>query len=366
VERTPVSINVLTNDSDIDGTLNAATVHVVTAAQHGTVTIDTATGLMTYTAAAGFTGADAFTYTVKDNQGLASNVATVRITVTKKVEQPQVMLIVDPCDSTKTALEVIGTDANETIRFIEIGNNGDIKVLINGVSFGTYRPTGRILAYGMGGDDDIEVVGSIGGDGGNDCRDDHDDDCGEHDHGEHDDERCDGGRGGYGDCGQNRDDRDDRDGRDGRDDRDCDDHDDGRKPVLSVELFGGSGNDRLKGGSGPTVLVGGDGDDMLIGGSGRSILIGGNGSDRLIGGSGDDILIAGSTKYDNDHRAFCEILEQWSRCDLSFSKRVKNLSSGTYALNSHTVYDDGSKDQLTGAAGEDWIFAGCDDKVTDH
>jgi Ca2+-binding RTX toxin-like protein len=237
---------------------------------------------------------------------------------------------------------VIGTNGNDTIRFIEVGNQGDIKVLINGQSFGTYRPTGRILAYGQAGDDDIEVVGSIGGDGSNSCGDDHT---------EHDDERGDGDRGGYADCGSNRDDHD---------------REDARKPVLSVELYGGSGNDRLKGGSGPTVLVGGDGDDLLIGGNGRSILIGGNGSDRLIGGSGDDILIAGSTKYDNDHRALCEILEQWSRCDLSFSKRVKNLSAGTYALNSHTVYDDGSKDQLTGAAGEDWIFAGCDDKVTDH
>jgi VCBS repeat-containing protein len=322
VERTPVSINVLANDGDIDGTLDPATVHVVTAAQHGTVTIDTATGLMTYTAAAGFTGADAYTYTVKDNQGLVSNVATVRITVTAKVEQPQVSLIVDPCDSTKTALLVIGTDANETIRFIDVGNKGDIKVLINGVSFGTYRPTGRILAYGMGGDDDIEVTGNIGGGGSSNCGD-----------------AC---------------------------DRDGPDNSGGSKPVLSVELFGGSGNDRLKGGSGPTVLVGGDGDDLLIGGSGRSILIGGKGSDRLIGGPDDDILIGGSTKYDNDHKALCEILEQWSRCDLSFSRRVKNLSFGTYALNSQTVYDDGNRDQLTGSSGEDWIFAGCDDKVTGH
>jgi Ca2+-binding RTX toxin-like protein len=331
---------VLANDSDIDGTLNLSTVNVVATAQHGTLAINATTGQVTYTAAAGFIGADAFIYTVKDDQGLVSNVATVLVTVTKKVDQPQVTMITDPCDSTKTALQVIGTNGNDTIRFIEVGNQGDIKVLINGQSFGTYRPTGRILAYGQAGDDDIEVVGSIGGDGSNSCGDDHT---------EHDDERGDGDRGGYADCGSNRDDHD---------------REDARKPVLSVELYGGSGNDRLKGGSGPTVLVGGDGDDLLIGGNGRSILIGGNGSDRLIGGPGDDILIGGWTKYDTDHQALCEILEQWSRCDFSYTKRVKALSCGPYALNNLTVYDDGLGDQLTGASGSDWFFVGRQDKLT--
>jgi hypothetical protein len=37
--------------------------------------------VVTYQASSGFTGPDTFTYTVKDNAGLFSNVATVPVTV---------------------------------------------------------------------------------------------------------------------------------------------------------------------------------------------------------------------------------------------------------------------------------------------
>ncbi|MCK6560368.1 Ig-like domain-containing protein [bacterium] len=79
---TAVVINVLANDSDADGSLNPTSVTVATAAAHGTTSVNTSNGAITYTPNAGFSGNDSFTYTVKDNAGATSNAATVNITVT--------------------------------------------------------------------------------------------------------------------------------------------------------------------------------------------------------------------------------------------------------------------------------------------
>src|SRR5437899_3250494 len=74
-----------------------------------------------------------------------------------------------------------------------IGNNGDIQVTINGVSQGIFSPTGRTVAYGQAGDDDIQVASGIS---------------------------------------------------------------------LPAWLYGGDGNDRLKGGSGPNVACRPAGDEI--------------------------------------------------------------------------------------------------------
>jgi hypothetical protein len=64
-------------------------------------------------------------------------------------------------------------------------------------------------------------------------------------------------------------------------------------------------------------------------------------------------------------KALCEILEEWNRCDLNYSQRIKLPSSGIYGLNSSTVFNDGARNQMTGSAGDDWFFAGNNDKITD-
>lgn len=80
-EETPHVINVLGNDSDVDGSLDTASVEVVSSPSDGDTTIDTATGAITYTPEENFDGSDSFTYRVMDNEGLWSNVATVNLTV---------------------------------------------------------------------------------------------------------------------------------------------------------------------------------------------------------------------------------------------------------------------------------------------
>jgi ELWxxDGT repeat protein len=79
-----VTINVLMNDTDAEGSINPASVLVVTNPSHGTVTAGTA-GALIYTPTAEFSGTDTFAYVVEDDQGAVSNAATVTVTVTPTV-----------------------------------------------------------------------------------------------------------------------------------------------------------------------------------------------------------------------------------------------------------------------------------------
>jgi len=92
---------------------------------------------------------------VTDNDGLSSTTtATVQVS-------NQSLLLPDPASPGRTALFVGGTSGNDTIVFSPSGNTGDVTVMRNGVTLGTYHPTGRIVVYGNDGNDDIQVAGSI-------------------------------------------------------------------------------------------------------------------------------------------------------------------------------------------------------------
>ena len=84
-ENVAVPIDVLSNDSDSDGTVDSTTVMIVGAAGHGTTSVDPASGVVTYTPAANYTGPDSFTYRIKDDRDADSNVATVSINVLPSV-----------------------------------------------------------------------------------------------------------------------------------------------------------------------------------------------------------------------------------------------------------------------------------------
>ncbi len=85
---TAVTLNVLANDSDVDGNTFLLTSNTNPA--NGTVTC-TAAGSCTYTPNVGFTGTNTFNYTITDSAG-ATATATVTITVRSCPDQPTVMV----------------------------------------------------------------------------------------------------------------------------------------------------------------------------------------------------------------------------------------------------------------------------------
>ncbi len=79
VVGTPVTINVLANDSDEEGdTLTITSTFDQPTENGGTITLEN--GQLTYTPAAGFTGEDTFEYTIDDGNG-GTDIATVTVTV---------------------------------------------------------------------------------------------------------------------------------------------------------------------------------------------------------------------------------------------------------------------------------------------
>jgi ELWxxDGT repeat protein len=81
-----ISGNLLTGASDPDGTINAASLRVDQGPSGGTVTLG-ANGQVMYAANAGFSGQDAFTFTVADNQGFLGS-GTAHVTVTSPSGPP--------------------------------------------------------------------------------------------------------------------------------------------------------------------------------------------------------------------------------------------------------------------------------------
>jgi hypothetical protein len=230
--------------------------------------------------------------TATDHDGATSAVATHTIVI-RKVE-----LQVDSLDSTKTALVVGGTLGNDKIRF-EPTYYGAIRVVLNGDSLGTFTPTGRLIAFGQAGDDDIEVSGDIylsawlyGGDG-NDC------------------------------------------------------------------LIGGSGNDVLIGGAGDDVLCGRGGRDLLIGGCGADHLHGQDGGDILIGGTTafdhNEVALAAVMSEWTSSRSYATRVANLRGTGTGPRNNgfYFFIASGPNA----TVFDDAAIDVLCGGGGHDWYFA---------
>ncbi len=88
--NTPVTVDVTTNDTDTDGNIDTATVDLdpSAAGQQNTFPVagqgtfsDDGAGNVTFTPELAFTGASSITYIVNDNDGGASNAATITVTV---------------------------------------------------------------------------------------------------------------------------------------------------------------------------------------------------------------------------------------------------------------------------------------------
>ena len=57
----------------------------------------------------------------------------------------------DPNDPTLTDLVVGGTTGPDTILFVNGSTPGSVRVDLNGAALGTFKPTGRIIAFGLAG-----------------------------------------------------------------------------------------------------------------------------------------------------------------------------------------------------------------------
>jgi hypothetical protein len=79
-----LAVNVLSNDSDPDGSLVPGTVTIVNPPTSGSILgINPTTGAITYEHDGSASTSDSFTYTVEDNDGAVSNIATVTMTITE-------------------------------------------------------------------------------------------------------------------------------------------------------------------------------------------------------------------------------------------------------------------------------------------
>lgn len=90
------------------------------------------------------------TFTARDDKGrVASTAATLQVGV--------VALQPDFANPAKTQLVVGGTPRNDVIWFAPGRASGSVEVFFNGSSLGTFKPTGHLIAYGLGGNDQIGV-----------------------------------------------------------------------------------------------------------------------------------------------------------------------------------------------------------------
>lgn len=86
VPNTAIAVDVTDNDTDTNGTIDPTTVMLVASPTNGMATVAPATGTVTYTPAADFVGTDSLTYTVQDQTGNTSNVATLTVNVTTTLD----------------------------------------------------------------------------------------------------------------------------------------------------------------------------------------------------------------------------------------------------------------------------------------
>jgi len=112
-ENAYVAIDVTANDLDPDGGINRKAVSVTTGPTRGTLNVDPATGVITYTPDPGTCGSDTFGYTVLDVEGAISNEANVTVDVI--------------CNDAPVARDDLATtDENSSVGINVIANDIDI------------------------------------------------------------------------------------------------------------------------------------------------------------------------------------------------------------------------------------------------
>ena len=132
-EGVPVTVNVISNDTDDIG-INTASVAIVTSPVAGTA-VSNGDGTVMYTPAGGFTGVDTFTYTVADTQGAVSNTATATVTVNAQNVPPTARD--DFATTSKGALVTINVISNDTD---DVGIDGATVAVVISPTNGSVSP----------------------------------------------------------------------------------------------------------------------------------------------------------------------------------------------------------------------------------
>lgn len=140
-------LNLLTNDTS-NAALDPSTLAITTQPASGTAQVDAATGIVTYTANAGFTGTDTFAYTISDTSGAVSSPATVTINV---VAAPVQTTIGD-----KTARVLRFTRPDGTVATLHI-SGGTAAVTFAGPVVTTSTKNGIVTASGT----DATIAGIV-------------------------------------------------------------------------------------------------------------------------------------------------------------------------------------------------------------
>ncbi|MFV1873328.1 MAG: Ig-like domain-containing protein [Oleiphilus sp.] len=348
-EGSSVVIDVLANDSDIDG--DSLTVDSASAL-NGSVTIN-GDGTITYTPDADYSGSDTISYSIIDGQGGTAS-STVAVTVNPENDEP--VAVADTAstqEGSSVVIDVLDNDLDIDGDSLTVDSASAINgsVTINGDGTITYTPdvdySGTdTLSYeisdGQGGtasstasievspasgslDDSVNLVGTTL----NDVL-----------HGGNNDDNLDG---------RNR--SDTLYGYEGND-----------------TLIGGYGNDTLFGGSGDDHLNGGGEDDTIYGGEGNDTIIGDYGHDIIFGGAGDDVINGGKgvNVIDGGDGNDSIINSFWSQdiCTVTGGKGNDTITGGVYTdiyvFNTgdgqDTIFDDG----YYGGSSEDRILLSTD------
>ncbi|MFK8111127.1 MAG: hypothetical protein AB8B91_02945, partial [Rubripirellula sp.] len=130
-----------------------------------------------------------------------------------------------------------------------------------------------------------------------------------------------------------------------------------RRLSIPVRLYGGAGNDKLRGGAGNDFLDGGTGDDRLHGEEGNDVIIGSWGADRLDGGDDEDLLL--SDVLTNESLDADNLLARWSDSSATVADRITDLIGDLTSA----MAADGGTDDSNGDRGNDWYFSQFTDSV---
>jgi CshA-type fibril repeat protein len=142
-QDTATAIDVLANDSDSDGDLDAATLRIVTGPGHGRATVDAGgRGTVRYTPDPAYHGPDRFVYEVCDRTGACAR-ATVTITVTGLSDQPTAADDSAISDGSPVTIAVLANDRDpdgDRLRIRSVTEPAHGRVSINPDGTITYTP----------------------------------------------------------------------------------------------------------------------------------------------------------------------------------------------------------------------------------